>query len=492
MSDSDIAKIMSGEAQLPTMPEIGRQLIALRSQPDITLEELVQVVSLDVALAGTLLRYANSPAHNLGATVESVERAVIIMGFKAVLDVALSLTLIKSLTEQAGPSLDYNQFWKRSLIAAVAARELGSVQREEALDELFLAALLQDIGMLALDRVKAHVYETLADGQCNHEQVCATEMASLGFDHAKFGAALLKKWGLHDRTVMAVVSSHDDQSQTEQGFLACVAASGMIADFFLAGGGKVAYQRLSKTLYRYFSIRDSQCMQLIMDIDIAINHASSLFSSIVKSTGDTRVDVAADATSISSSPRAKQPEAFVSLSRETYLDDEGELDGIMSSKAFENSLKNSFKMLRGRPISVAFLSINNLKQLEKEHGRKVASLLLRVVSRKLQEQIRIEDFVSRYGDTFALILLGSSIEDTARIVERIAELFREARYAVASGSKVALEVSAGVAGSSGELHFESETRLLEAAADALMRARNAGNYTIELQTPEHRLMALVG
>jgi len=287
-----------------------------------------------------------------------------------------------------------------------------------------------------------------------------------------------------------VVESHADQSESEQSFLACIAASGVVADFFIAGGGREAYEQVSAALYRYFSIRDSQCMQLLMEIDEAINSVSTLFSSIVQTTGDIHFDI--------TPPMQRTPaiegntEAFAGLSNETYLDDDAELDGIMSRKAFENSLKNSFKMLRGQPTSVVFLSINNLKALEQQHGRKVAGLLLRVVSRKLQEQIRVEDFVSRYGDTFAIILLGSSVEDAVRVVERICELFREARYAVANGNKVALEVAAGVAGSSGELHFDSEKNLLDAAAGSLQRARRKGDYCIEHQTPEHRLIALVG
>ncbi len=491
LADSEIQKILNGENRLPTMPDVARRLVAMRGRSDVGLEELSQIVALDVSLAGTLLRYANSPAYNLGVKVESVERAVIIMGFKAVMDIALSFSLVKALSDQGGDTLDYNQFWKRSLIAAASARALGRIQREKNLDELFLAGLLQDIGMLALDRVNATLYAGLRQGQMNHEQVCATEVAALGFDHAKFGAALLQKWGLHDRTVGAVVGSHTDQSESEQNFLACIAASGAVADFFIAGGGREAYANVSAVLYRYFSIRDSQCMQLLMEIDEAINSVSTLFSSIVKSTGDIHFDITPPEHP-ASAVEGSTAETFAGLRSETYLDDDAELDGMMSRKAFENSLKNSFKMLRGQPISVVFLSITNLKALEQEHGRKVASLLLRVVSRKLQEQIRVEDFVSRYGDTFAIILLGSSVEDAVRVVERICELFREARYAVANGSKVALEVAAGVAGSSGELHFESEKNLLDAAAGSLQRARRKGHYCIEHQTPEHRLIALVG
>lgn len=491
LADSEIQKILKGETRLPTMPEVARRLVALRSEPDVGLEELSQIVSLDVSLAGTLLRYANSPAYNLGVKIESVERAVIIMGFKAVMDVALSFSLVKALSEQRGDALDYNQFWKRSLIAAASARALGRIQREKNLDELFLAGLLQDVGMLALDRVNTALYARLRKDQVNHDQVCATEVAALGFDHARFGAALLQKWGLHDRTVTAVVGSHADQSESENNFHACVAASGAVADFFIAGGGREAYAQVSAVLYRYFSVRDSQCMQLLMEIDEAINSVSSLFSSIVQTTGDTHFNIAPPARS-ESIAEDSPAEAFASLSHETYLDDDGELDGIMSRKAFENSLKNSFKMLRGQPTSVAFLSITNLKALEQQHGRKVASLLLRVVSRKLQEQIRVEDFVSRYGDTFAIILLGSSVEHAVQVVERICDLFREARYAVANGSKVALNVSVGVAGSSGELHFDSEKNLLDAAAGALQRARRSEDYCIEHQTPEHRLIALVG
>ncbi len=491
MSDSALRQMLRGETRLPVMPTVASRLLELQENPDTSLAELSDVISLDVYLASTLLRYANSAAYNLVNKVETVERAAVVLGFNAVREISLSLSLTKALAGQPGAHLDYNIFWQRSLLAAEAARVLGKAVKEKSLDELFLAGLLQDIGLLALDRVRPELYAQLGDdGQLKHRTLVETEQQALNFDHAKFGGALLQEWGMHERTVKAVLESHSDHAEGEDMFAACVATSGFIADFFLSGGGDEAYAKVSRELYRVFSIRDSQCMQILLQVDQAVHSNQNLYAEVVNSAG--AIDIVGK---IADEPEPDEADAvinedFASLSKQRLLDDNLDNEGVMGPAAFESSLKNSFRMLRGQPVSVAMVSINNLYELRTLYGDKVITLLLKVVSRKILECIRIEDFITRYGDTFAIILLGARAKDAVRVVDRIVNLFEDARYTVADGNRVALKLCAGVAGSSEDINFDSEQQLMNGAAMALQRARKQGDYVIREELPERRLMEL--
>lgn len=490
MSDSALRQMLRGETQLPVMPTVAARLLGLEDKPDASLSELSEVISLDVYLASTLLRYANSAAYNLVNKVETVERAALVLGFNTVRDVSLSLSLTKALAGQPGAQLDYNIFWQRSLLAAEAARVLGKAVKEKARDELFLAALLQDIGMLALDRVRPDLYAQLGDGQLRHQAVAELEQRNLKFDHARFGGALLQEWGMHERTVKAVLESHSDHAEDEEMFAACVATSGFIADFFLSGGGDEAYATVSRELYRVFSIRDSQCMQILLQVDQAIHSNQDLYAEVVNSAGEIEVVGKIAGERERDDSAAVINGDFASISQQRLLEDNLDNEGVMSPAAFENSLKNSFRMLRGQPISVTMVSINNLHELRGLYGDKVITLLLKVASRKILECIRIEDFITRYGDTFAIILLGARAKDAVRVVERIVNLFEDARYTVADGNRVALKLCAGVAGSSEDINFDSEQALMNSAAMALQRARKQGDYVIRDELPERRLKAL--
>ncbi|WP_246386805.1 GGDEF domain-containing protein [Litorivivens lipolytica] len=473
------------------MPEVASRLIAFQYNPKAGLSELAAIVSLDVSLASTVLRHANSPAYNLAGKVETVERAALVIGYEAVRTMALTLSISKAMAEQPGGSLNYTTFWQRSLLAAASARVLGQTVKENALDELFLAALLQDIGMLALDRVRPELYRTLDVPQTDHQGLCVFEKAVLNFDHARFGGALLQEWGMHNRTVKAILESHDDHANDVDHFAACVAASGVIADFFLQGGGSEAYARVSHELYRLFSIRDSQCMQVLLQASEAVRNNIGLYGEVMDAIGLVDVASSVSGTKESSSEFEEDEQDFERISRHHLLDSNLEAEGLMGRGAFEKSLKNSFYMLRGQPVSVAMVSINNLRALHGQYGDRVVALLLKVISRKLSDSLRVEDFVTRYGDTFAILLLGSTAENAVKVVERIVQQFEDARYAIADGSRVALLINGGVAGSSASLHFGSEQQLLNRAALALSYAQQAGDYSICEEIPEAQLMEIV-
>jgi diguanylate cyclase (GGDEF)-like protein len=499
VSPSSLSKLMATDARLPTMPAVAARLIEMRDQPDVELEDILRLLSSDPAIASTIMRYVNSPAYLMGAQVETLDRAVVVMGFKAVINIALSLSLTRGLIEQQGEGLDYTLFWQRSLYAATAVRVLGKAVHEKALDELFMAALFQDIGMLALDCIQPDFYRGIRVDQCSHRAFHTAERMQLGTDHAALGGSLLAQWGLHPRTVQAVCDSHNSGRDIDDIFTSCVIASGALADFFISEGGEDAFRVVFSQMYRLFSIREPECKQILIRVLADIRNVTNLFAEGLPAVGSGLAINVSDGSSQSgadhSTALADQPAAYrqdyLSVLRSVeFLIDGVEIEGLMSRAAFENSVKNSFKMLRKEPISVVFVSINNLRVLEETHGAKVAKLLLRVVGRKVLENIRVEDFATRYGDSFALLLIGSAAESARVALQRVVDVFIDARYTIANDEKVALSLNAGIAGQTPQLRYESHEAMMDASAQALLRAKQIGAYSIRSETPDSHLVEL--
>lgn len=492
MSPTAITKLMSADARLPSMPAVAARLLELRDRPGVELEELLRLLSSDPTIAATVMRYVNSSAYQLGTRVETLDRAVVVMGFKTVMDIAFSISLTQGLVAHQGKGLDYKLFWQRSLYAATAVRVLGRAVREKALDELFMAALFQDIGMLLLDSLEPDLYLEMNADQRGHRAFYTAERMQLGADHAAVGSSLLEHWGLHPRTVQAVRHSHSSGRDCDDPFTACVIVSGALADFFIAEGGDEAFRIVSSQMYRTFSIREPECKQILIRILAEIKVVGDLFSDVLPAaTSGLTIEVppdGGDTTDLSKSSEPAHPQNYLSIVQNAeFPGTDIEIDGLVSRAAFENSLKNSFKMLQRESLSVVFVSVNNLRSLEASHGPKVAQLLLRVVGRKLMENIRVEDFATRYGDSFALLLIGSSVDGARTALQRVVDVFVDARYTIANGEKVALSLNAGVAGQAKQLRFESHQSMLNAAAQALARARRQGSYTIHCETPDSHL-----
>src|SRR6201996_2885904 len=143
---------------LPSLPSIAMQVLDLAQKADVDIAEIARIISRDPALSGKILRTVNSSFYARSQNVSTISHALVILGLQSVKTLVLGFSLVTNLTKNKAKGFKHLHYWKRSIYGATAARtiaaKLGLVQQEEA----FLAALLQDIGMLVLDTVLGEQY----------------------------------------------------------------------------------------------------------------------------------------------------------------------------------------------------------------------------------------------------------------------------------------------------------------------------------------------
>jgi len=109
--------------------------------------------------------------------------------------------------------------------------------RQTLAEEIFLAALLQDVGMLALDQAVPDLYRDGEKLQRDHAALAEHEKKCVQADHAHVGGWLMRTWNLPERLCHAIEHSHRVElscSALPAGiFDRCVALSGPVADLFL-------------------------------------------------------------------------------------------------------------------------------------------------------------------------------------------------------------------------------------------------------------------
>jgi len=183
-------------ANLPTLPLVAVEVLRLCRDDATTLDDLARCIAQDPSLAARLLRFANSSLYDLGSEVTTLQRASLVLGMKTVQMMALSFSLASGLPRGDGSKpLDYPEYWRRSLIRAVAARTLARGATVPVEDEAFLGGLLAEIGQLALSEGLPDAYRPVCAAAAGWPTPEA-ELAALGFDHVTAGAALLAAWGL--------------------------------------------------------------------------------------------------------------------------------------------------------------------------------------------------------------------------------------------------------------------------------------------------------
>lgn len=177
-----VAVVREPDLELPRLPQVAQQALALLAQPDSRARQLAALIEQDPMLAAAVLRTANSAMYRGVSEITRLEPAFARIGQRSLRGIVLSenvKALAIRVTSGGERSLGH-ELWQRSIASAtIAARFADRVKMSE--DEAFLTGLLHDIGMLAVLRIvhdyqKTHgrrVSRTLFDVLCDewHEHL---------------------------------------------------------------------------------------------------------------------------------------------------------------------------------------------------------------------------------------------------------------------------------------------------------------------------------
>ena len=280
LMDSETFVLLEKCGDLPSPPGVADQIIHLSSNTNSDIDTLAEIVSFDPALTAKILRIANSSLYARRTKTENIQQAVVMFGWEGTLNLALSFSLVGKLNDD-GDGLDYSYFWKRSLATAVACRCLAGTMGYAKKEELFLPGLLQDIGMLALDKVHPELYSGIREKQQDHERLIAFEKSKLGFDHAVVGAWLLNKWDIPEKITELVETSHgnglDFIDEQNKEAAKCVSFAGVIADCICFDHADEGYLKEADRAEKEFGIDILDFMNLIGTVTKEFLETANLF-----------------------------------------------------------------------------------------------------------------------------------------------------------------------------------------------------------------------
>lgn len=205
----DAERIVTNVLKVAALPAVAMKFSEAIRDPLTSNQDLENIVSEDSALAAKVLMIANSALYNFPSKIDTISNAITIIGHKQLSEIILSCSIVAMFKDIPQDVIDMEQFWRHSIAVATAARILAASRREQNIEKYFTAGLLHDIGKLIIF-VEAPKYALEVIQQCaiRSELMYKVEKDVLGFDHAKLGAMLLKKWKLPDSIVSAVYYHH--------------------------------------------------------------------------------------------------------------------------------------------------------------------------------------------------------------------------------------------------------------------------------------------
>lgn len=208
--------LVNGSLELASLPEVVMRTIDLINNPGTSAAEIGQVISEDPALTARLLKIVNSPFYGFPSRIDTVSRAITVIGTLELLDLILATSVVKAFRGIPTDLVDMDSFWEHSLYTGLVARALAGRLRAPNTERYFIAGLLHDIGSLAMySRIPDSAAVILRRARAEIAPLHDIERETLGFDHGEVGAELMHAWHLPGSLVEAIRFHHTPE-QSEQ------------------------------------------------------------------------------------------------------------------------------------------------------------------------------------------------------------------------------------------------------------------------------------
>jgi len=197
---------------LPSPTGVALTILDATGRPNASTQEITRLVQADPAMAGRILRYANT-AHGGGMRhIVSLAQAITFLGLYRIRQVALGFSLIDQYRTGACLAFDYEGYWTSSLATGIAAQKLASLAHCPP-DESFSCGLLSGIGRLAFATAFPEKYATILQRGIPEAALATEEIALFGIDHVQLSAEMLDSWGLPEIFTSAV-RHHEQPGET--------------------------------------------------------------------------------------------------------------------------------------------------------------------------------------------------------------------------------------------------------------------------------------
>lgn len=209
--DKVIDLIRNKATSLPTLPVIINNIIVMVKDERTTAGDLAGFISNDQALSARVLKIANSPYYGLPKKIDSITRAVTVIGFREIISIALGSWVYKTISPKKGERLiDMNELWKHSIGVGFAAQRIKLKMNGSSEESTMLVGLLHDIGKILFH---IHFSEDYAGVLARHHAegipLHAVESDLLGIDHPEMAFLLMKHWNFPDSISMPIRYHHN-------------------------------------------------------------------------------------------------------------------------------------------------------------------------------------------------------------------------------------------------------------------------------------------
>lgn len=223
-------KIRSREIKLPESPSLVFELNDIIADPFSSADDIARVISKSPGLSALLLRIVNSALYGFPSRIDSLTRAVAIIGSKEISALAVGITTMEIFKDIPRAVFDMQAFTRHSLACGVLARILAAGGNIRNTEQMFVSGLLHDIGRLVIFKYfPQHAASMLSGKSDGDRSLYDREKTVMGFRHTDIAQDLFGKWKFPVTLIQNVVYHHRPSAAQDPVKAAIIHLSDIIA-----------------------------------------------------------------------------------------------------------------------------------------------------------------------------------------------------------------------------------------------------------------------
>ena len=490
-----ITDFIKEDIRIPSPPAIAVRILDSVKKDKASFNDLADIISSDPALAAKILMVANSSFYNLPRKIDSIPKALAILGTNTLKNIALSFVIAKGLRGPCEGGFDFNFFWKRALTAAVSADILSPVICDKN-ENTFVTALLQDIGIIIMYLCRTEDYlRVLDEKKVSSSSIEEAERKIFGFDHQELGSEVLKNWGIPD-TIHEPIRYHHrykDIPQNLQTTSHLLLLSDKMSSVYHGTRSAEKIQDIKSIICGDYGVIEddlesaidsvaNKTVEILSFFDIDPGNMKP-FSQILQEANEElgKLNFSYEQLTVELKQAKKKAENFAKELKKAneQLRDmvfKDGLTGLYNHRFFQDIMDHEVSRARRykKPFSLIMLDIDHFKKINDEYGHPVGDIVLKEVSKAIENSIRDSDIAARYGgEEFAVVLPETEIKGAAMVAERMRKAVENLEI-VTNGLSIDVTISIGVTYYHTLTDKKEKSEIISEADHALYRSKDKG------------------
>ncbi len=266
--------------EVSSLPHVALRVMEVANDPDSGAVDLKDIMEGDTALSARVLRCVNSSAYGLRSPVTNLQQAIAYLGLKQIRNLAMTISVSELFQESDGIGpYSRSQLWKHMISVGICSRMLAMRLKIPDFEDVFLAGLLHDIGIILEDQYIHDYFVATIEALDEKKALPPTERAHIGFDHAALGKEVGALWGFPEVALAAIEFHHVSVNYRGKHIktVRCVEVANLLCTLKGIPSVGLKLVRFSAPAFTGLGLSKADIAVLSEDLDKELTAQSSLF-----------------------------------------------------------------------------------------------------------------------------------------------------------------------------------------------------------------------